>query len=117
MGDATELIRRVTALTPSSDGCGSEGLAGDVLHHENAAVCAGHEVVDAANIRMTDRPREKELLPERFIVARHSSLFANDLERYGLLSGPVVREENFPHAALAETLADFIAIVHNRTER
>ena len=72
------------------------------------------EIVNAANVRMTHRTSEQELLTERLVVARHARLFAHHLERRRLLRRAVVSEEHLAHAAFAEALADLVAVVDDR---
>jgi hypothetical protein len=69
----------------------------------------------ATNVWMADRTREKQLLPKRFVVARHARLFAYDLEGDLLLRRPVEGEEDLAHATLAEALSDFVTIVDDRS--
>ena len=42
-----------------------ERLAGDVLHHEDRPIRRGREIMHAAHVGVTDRPRVEQLLAER----------------------------------------------------
>ena len=111
MRDAAELVGGVTPLGLLPADVRVERLAGDVLHHQDGAVDARREVVHAADVRVADGPRVQELLPERLVVAGHARLFADDLQRDGLLRRAVVREEDLTHAPFAEALANLVPVV------
>ena len=115
--DAPELVGRVAALSLLAADVRVERLAGDVLHHEDRAVRARRQVVHAADVRVADRAREEQLLPQRLVVAGHARLFAHDLQGDGLLRRPVVREKDLAHPALAEALTNFVAVVDDRPVR
>jgi hypothetical protein len=112
--DLPKFIRGVTALRLPAPDVRVQGLARDVLHHEDGSPRARREVVHAAHVRVTHGAREQELLAERFVVARHARFLAHHLERGRLLGRPVVREEHLAHTALPEALADLVPVVHDR---
>jgi hypothetical protein len=56
----------------------------------------------------------KKLLSKSLVVPGHAGLFPNDLERYRLLRGAVVRKKHLTHAALAEALANLVPVIDYR---
>src|SRR5271170_2653842 len=66
---------------------------------------------------MTDRPREKELLAQCLVVAGHSRFFSHDLQRNGLLSRAIVREENLAHSAFSKALPNLVTVIDDRAGR
>ena len=113
-GDLAKLVGGVAALRLAPADVRVQRLPGDVLHHQDRSPGAGRQVVDAADVRVADRAREQQLLTQRFVVARHARLFAHDFQRDRLLGAAVVGEEHLAHAALAEALADLVAVVDDR---
>src|SRR5690606_40307298 len=49
------------------------------------------------------------------VVARHTRLFAHDLERTRLLRTAIPRGKYLAHPALPQTFADLVAVVVDRT--
>ena len=112
--EPAKLVARVAALGLLATDVRVERLAGDVLHHQDGPVERGREVVDAADVRVADRARVEQLLPQRLVVPGHAGLLADDLQRDRLLRRPVVREKDLAHAPLAEALANLVPVVDDR---
>ncbi len=109
--DLAKLVRRVAALRLAATDMRVQRLPGNVLHHQDRAPIAGRQIVDAANVGVADRASEQQLLPQRFVIARHARLFAHHLQRHWLLGAAVIGEEHLAHAAFAEALANLVAVV------
>jgi hypothetical protein len=70
--DAPELVGGVPALAFLPTDVRVQRLPRDVLHHEDRPVRARREIVHAAHVRVADRAREDQLLPQGLVVAGHA---------------------------------------------
>jgi hypothetical protein len=112
--DPPELVGRVAALGFLPADVRVERLALDVLHHENRPVPRGRQVVNSTHVRVADAARQEQLLTQRFVVAGHARLFADDLESDRLLGRSVIGEKHLAHPPLAEALPNLVPVVEDR---
>ncbi len=99
-------------------GMGLQRRAGDVLHHEVAAVRLDHRVVDVDDMRVVQLPGERRLGDERLV---HHALFLRigvlveleHLDRHVAIGEGIAREVHLAGGAAADLLRDRIfADVH-----
>ncbi len=114
-GDAAELVAAVAAVAFSLADVLVQRLPDDVLHHQDRPVGRGHEVVDAADVGARHAPGDDHLEAEGLVVAGHARVGADDLERDEVQRGAIVGEKHLAHTADAETPADLVTVVDDRS--
>src|SRR6185436_13362269 len=93
-----------------------ERRAGDVFHRDELFARDLREVVDAADVRVCDAPRQDDLAAERLAPLGRHAIGADALERDLLIELQVAGAVDDAHPAEAQNRVDAIAVPEDRAD-